>query len=136
MPRSAYMNGVPKHFLKSDKFDFGIPAFAHLGEQAVLNAELYYDPLGSDTPAGTFGYQQRYAEYKYNPSKCVGEFGVDGSLKYWHLGREFSSEPTLNEDFILCDDDQDGIDRHWAVQTAGDHRVWFQLYPQIHATRS
>ena len=136
LPRgNAYMNGIDKHWLKTDKFDFGIPAFAHLGEQAVENRELYYNPTGSDNPTSTFGYQQRYAEYKSNRGKCVGEFGADGSLKGYHLAREFTAEPSLNEDFIQCAPDEDGIDRIWASQVVGNHKIWFQLYHQVHATR-
>ena len=137
MPRANYVNqGVPRHFFKNDKFDFGIPAFAHLGEQVVYNKELYIDPstTGND-PEGTFGYQQRYAEYKHNKSMCVGEFGAQGSLKKWHVAREFPAEPSLDEDFILCEHDEDGIDRIFATQVTSNHKIWYQLYHKVHATR-
>jgi hypothetical protein len=135
MPRSSYRNGVQKHFWRDDRFDYAWPAFAHLGEQAVENRELYFNAkVNTDDPTGTFGYQQRYAEYKANPSVVVGDFRDD--LEHWHLTRAFTAEPSLNEDFILCEADEDGIDRIFATQVSNDHKIWFQLYHQVHTKRT
>jgi hypothetical protein len=134
MPRTAYHQGVEKLFTRDDRFEFAWPAFAHLGEEAVLNRELYFNGnVNTDDPTGTFGYQQRYADYKVRKSMIVGDMRDD--LNYWHLGRTFSAEPSLNEDFILCEADEDGIDRIFATEVTEDHKIWFQLYHQVHARR-
>jgi hypothetical protein len=134
MPRTAYMDGVPKFFLKDDRFDFPFPAFSHLGEQVVENRELYFDATsGGDDPTGTFGYQQRYAEYKQKPSMIVGDFR--DTLDHWHIARQFTAEPSLNQDFIQCDPDDEDINRIFASQVPSDHKIWFQIYHQVHARR-
>ena len=87
LPRTSYQTGVSRHLLKFDKFDYYFPEFAHLGEQAVLNAELFNASAVSeyDNPAGTFGYQERYAEYKYRSGEVHGDF--KSTLDSWHMGR-------------------------------------------------
>jgi hypothetical protein len=81
------------------RFDYYIPQFAHLGEQEVKNKEIYYDPTGG-TNENTFGYQSRYADYKFKLSTVHGEFR--DSLAYWHMARKFSATPGLNQTFIEC----------------------------------
>lgn len=98
MPKTAYQQGIPKHFLRlKDTFDYYQPPFAHIGEQAVLNKELY---VNHSDPDGTFGYVPRYAEYKFQPSRVAGDFRT--TLNFWHLGRIFETEPNLNQEFIEC----------------------------------
>lgn len=100
MPRSNYMQGVPRHFLKRDVFDFGWPLLANLGEQPIYDAELY-SPSGvpeSTSDMGTFGYTPRYAEYKFMNDQVSGDFRT--SLDFWHLAREFGNKPSLNSKFI------------------------------------
>lgn len=99
MPQTAYMQGMPKHFFKFDKFDYYWPSFAQLGEQEIKNKEIYYAADGQNE--GTFGYTPRYAEYKYNPSRVSGSFR--SSLSYWHLARIFATRPALNSSFVSCD---------------------------------
>lgn len=99
MPKSAYQDGIPKHLLKFDKFDYFWPSFAHIGEQAIQNQELYVDDDGENEE--TFGYTPRYAEYKFINSSVHGEFRT--SLDFWHMGRKFVNRPYLNEEFINCD---------------------------------
>lgn len=101
LPKTAYQQGIPKHFLKFDKFDYYWPSFAHLGEQEILNKELYVANDGLDD--NVFGYTPRYAEYKYMNSSVHGEFKT--TLDFWHLGRIFSSRPALNQTFIECTPD-------------------------------
>lgn len=97
MPKTCYQQGIPKTFLKNDNLDYFWPSFAHIGEQAVQNNELYaYTSTGEDT----FGYVPRYAEYKYMPSRVAGEFRE--SLDYWHLGRKFDTQPALTGEFVSC----------------------------------
>jgi hypothetical protein len=70
---------------------------AHIGEQEILNQEIYI--LSSDRE-GTFGYAPRYSEYRYEMSRVAGE--MRDELSFWHLARIFGSEPALNEDFVYC----------------------------------
>lgn len=99
LPKPAYMQGIPKHFLKhEDRFQYFWPSFAHIGEQEVLNKELY--AIHTD-PDGTFGYVPRYAEYKYMASRVAGDFR--NTLDFWHLARKFDTDPNLNQNFIECD---------------------------------
>lgn len=101
IPRTSYSQGVPRWTTAFDKTDWYFPEFAHLGEQAVLNKELYYDPLvvNSNKPNdGVFGYQGRFTELRYIPSTFHGEMRSD--LQYWHMGMIFQSTPTLNSSFV------------------------------------
>jgi len=100
MPRTAYQQGIPKHFLKTHDFtEYYWPSFAHIGEQPIQMRELYaFDISGGDD---TFGYTPRYAEYKYMPSRVAGD--LTDSLDFWHLGRIFGSTPALNETFVTCE---------------------------------
>ncbi|QCS37344.1 major capsid protein [Tortoise microvirus 89] len=107
MPLTAYQQGVPRHFIKEDRFHYFWPDFAHIGEQEVYNKELYVD---SSEPEGTFGYMPRYAEYRYNPSRVAGDFKT--TLNFWHMGRIFETEPALNSQFVTCNPDK----RIFAVQ--------------------
>lgn len=128
MPKTAYQQGIPKHFKKLDKFDYYWPSFANIGEQPILNEELYHQNNATDTE--TFGYTPRYAEYKYIPSTVHGEFR--DSLDFWHMGRIFGSKPTLNQDFIECN--ADDVERVFAV-TAGQEHLYVYLHNEVKATR-
>lgn len=97
LPKKAYMQGIQRHWFRQEWTDYAWPTFAALGEQAVLNQELYVSD-DDGVNKGTFGYQSRYAEYKYQPSIAVGEF--TGSLDYWHLADKYSNTPTLSAEFI------------------------------------
>ncbi len=99
-----YQQGLPRQFSRSTRFDFYWPSFAHLGEQAVLNKEIFAqgsDDLTAD--AATFGFQERYAEYRYKPSMITGRMRSNfaQSLDTWHLAQEFSGLPTLSDAFII-----------------------------------
>jgi hypothetical protein len=134
MPRTAYQEGVPKHFLYDDKFDWPLPAFAHLGEQVVENREIYFDSTTSgDDPTGTFGYQQRYAEAKQIPTQISGDFR--DTLDHWHIARQFGAEPSLNEDFIQCDPADEDINRIFASEEAATDKLWIQCYHDVKAQR-
>lgn len=98
MPKTAYMQGIPRHFLKwQDPFQFFWPSFAHLGEQEIQNQELYAFNTPNDDVA-TFGYVPRYAEYKFENNRVAGQMRT--SLKHWHMAREFFTPPALNQTFI------------------------------------
>ena len=130
MPKPAYYQGVDKHWLRTDKFDYYWPELANLGEQEVKNIELYLEN-DTDINNGTFGYQQRYAEYKYGKSSVHGDFR--DSLDYWHLGRKFATRPQLNETFLEVNPADDYITNIFAVET-GDN-IWVQLYHDVKARR-
>lgn len=99
-----YQQGLNRMFSRSTRWDFYWPALSHIGEQAVLNKEIYAQ--GSAAPAvdgAVFGYQERYAEYRYKPSLITGQFRSNfaQSLDTWHLAQDFGSLPTLGPDFIV-----------------------------------
>lgn len=104
----TYQQGIDRHWSRRSRFDFYWPALAHLGEQAVLNKEIFaqgssvVDDDGNIVDDKAFGYQERWAEYRYGVSKITGKLrsGVDGSLDVWHLAQHFASLPTLSADFI------------------------------------
>lgn len=127
MPKTAYQQGIPRTYLKSDPLDFFWPSFANIGEQEVKVAELYAYTTASDD---TFGYVPRYAEYKYNPSRVAGDFRT--TLDYWHLGRIFADMPTLSKEFIECTPDD--VERIFAVQDDTDN-LYCHVYNKITAVR-
>lgn len=96
----TYQQGVNKMWLRSDVLDFYWPSFAHLGEQAIENIEIYCQ--GNDDDKKVFGYQERYAEYRYKPSLITGQFRstYKEPLDIWHLSQKFSTLPTLSDEFI------------------------------------
>ena len=130
MPKTAYQQGVPKTFLKNDPLDFFWPSFAHIGEQPVINAELFAYTAGDQN---TFGYVPRYAEYKFMPNRVAGDFRT--TLDYWHLGRIFSNLPSLNQTFIECAPDD--VDRIFAVldEPEGTDNLYCQVLHKIRAVR-
>jgi len=127
MPKTAYQQGIPKTYLKSDPLDFFWPSFANIGEQPVQVQELYAYTANAQN---TFGYTPRYSEYKYNASRVAGDFRT--TLDYWHLGRIFASEPTLSKQFIECTPDD--VERIFAVQDDTDN-LYCHVYNKIKAVR-
>lgn len=101
-------------FSRSGRYDFYWPALSHIGEQAVLNKEIYAQGAAVDDEV--FGYQERHAEYRFARSKITGKFRSNDpeSLDVWHLGQDFGVLPALNEAFIQ---DDPPIDRVIAVPT-------------------
>lgn len=97
----TYQQGINKMWLRSTVYDFYWPTFAHLGEQAIELREIYAQ--GSEADTTVFGYQERYAEYRYKPSQITGKFRssvTGGNLDVWHLSQFFKNAPTLSEEFI------------------------------------
>lgn len=98
----TYQQGINKMWLRSTVYDFYWPTFAHLSEQAIELREIYAQGSAADTTV--FGYQERYAEYRYKPSQITGKFRssvTGGTLDKWHLSQFFKTAPTLNEEFIV-----------------------------------
>jgi len=96
----TYQQGLRKMWSRSTRYDFYFPAFAMLGEQAILNKEIYC--TGASADADVFGYQERWAEYRYHPSRISSLFRstAAGTIDAWHLAQKFTSLPTLNSTFI------------------------------------
>lgn len=128
MPKTAYYAGVPKQFLKLDRYDYAFQEFAHLGEQEVKQIELCYQ--GGLDDDDTFGYQPRFTEYRTIPSRVNGQMA--DTLEYWHLGRKFQqgAPVPLNDQFIQCEPDN----RIFAVTAPGDNIV-AHIFHQIMANR-
>ena len=100
----TYQQGLPRKFSRSTRYDYYWPALAHLGEQEVLNKEIYAQGSADATAdAAVFGYQERWAEYRYKPSQITGKMRSNDaqSLDIWHLSEEFGSLPSLNSTFIV-----------------------------------
>lgn len=131
----TYQQGLERMWSRSTRFDFYWPSLAHLGEQSVLNKEIYADGSASDDDV--FGYQERYAEYRYKPSRLTGRMrsnartvhGLgshgDASVDIWHLAQEFGSRPALNEAFI---EEAPPLERVLAVTTEPEilFDAWFE----------
>lgn len=109
----TYQQGLQRLWSRQTRFDFYWPALAHLGEQAVLNKEIYAQGTVADDEV--FGYQERYAEYRYYPSLITGKFRSTYAqpLDMWHLSQKFDSLPTLSAQFI---EDNPPVSRVIAVQ--------------------
>lgn len=109
-----YQQGIDRFWFRETRFDYYWPVFAHLGEMAILNREIYTQSSAADT--AVFGYQEFAADYRYKNSRISGLFrsNVSGSLDIWHLAQDFAGLPTLSPSFIV---ENPPIDRVIAVPT-------------------
>jgi hypothetical protein len=131
IPKSSYVQGLSRFWQKFDKFDHYFPQFANLGEQEVYNKEIFIDG-NSDTDNVIFGYQQRYAEYKYAENRIAGDFR--DTLAHWELSRRFAgSAPLLNQSFIECNSAD--LTRIFAIEDEDEDKIWMQLYHKVSAVR-
>lgn len=96
-PKTMYIQGLRRTFLRTSKEDYWQKELEHIGQQAVQNQEVW---LGATSATGTFGFSDRYAEYRTEESWVSGEFR--STLNMWHFARSFASEPALNADFVKC----------------------------------
>ncbi|AXL14430.1 major capsid protein [Microviridae sp.] len=96
----TYQQGADRHWFRQTRYDYYWPSLAHLGEQAVLNREIY--TTGGPEDTNVFGYQERNAEYRFKPSKITGKFSSENaaSLDVWHLSQDFAALPVLDASFI------------------------------------
>lgn len=140
LPRTAYQQGIDRMWTREDKFDYAWTELAHIGEQEIINRELFFsfDADDDSDNVGTFGYIPRFSEYKFMNDRVAGDFRDD--LSYWHEGRIFTSRPSLNEDFTTMDEDgynealEQSYRRIFAVQDGSDY-IWTQIYHRLHAKR-
>ena len=127
MPKPTYMQGLPQMFGRFDRFDYAWPEFAHLGEQYVFQWELKKE--ANQPEDATFGYQQRYADYKYEKSRVSGFFR--SYMDHWHLARKFEDAPLLNKSFIECKPD----DRIFATEGPWNSDILVMAYNNVLAKR-
>lgn len=128
LPKTAYYQGIPRHFSKLDKLDYYWPDFANIGEQEVLNKELFYSGSNAVNNA-TFGYLPRYSEYRNTHSRISGEFRT--TLQFWHMARKFETTPQLNTDFIYSQP----TTRIFAVEGQNVDNLYAHIYLSISASR-
>lgn len=98
LPKSIYMNGIQRTWNRRTKYDYWQKELENLGQQPIKNKEIY---ATHTNPDGTFGYTDRYDEYRRTWSRVTGEFATT-ALDYWHFGRSFASEPALNSTFVTA----------------------------------
>lgn len=126
VPKTAYYQGMPRHFMRFSPLDYAWTQFANIGEQEVNNSEIYaYVPA---TQEGTFGYLPRYSEYKYMPSRACGDF--QSTLDFWTMTREFAAPPSLNQAFV----EADPTTRIFAV-TDETEKLWCHHLNKVQAFR-
>ena len=126
----TYQQGLNRMFSRQDRWDYYWPALAHIGEQAVLNKEIYAQGTSADD--NVFGYQERYAEYRYKPSMITGQFRSNyaQSLDNWHVAQDFASLPALNASFI---EENPPIDR--VVATPSEPDIIMDAYFDLKCAR-
>lgn len=126
----TYQQGLNRMFSRSGRFDFYWPALAHLGEQTILNKEIYAQGTAKDDDV--FGYQERWAEYRYFPSQITGQFRSTYStpLDAWHLSQKFNNLPALNSQFI---EDKPPVSRVIAVPSEPEFIM--DSYIELHCAR-
>lgn len=126
----SYQEGLDRHWSRQTRFDYYYPAFANLGEQAILNQEIQVHVSGTDNDK-VFGYQERWAEYRYKTSKITGLFrsSHSTSLDAWHLAQEFANVPTLSDVFIQ---EEAPLDRCIAVDSE-PHFIFDSLVENLSA---
>lgn len=136
MPKAGYMQGLPRMYWRQSYLDYAWPLFGNLGEQEVYNGEIY---LPQANAASAFGYQSRYAEYKFSPNEVHGAFR--SSMAYWHNARIFDSAPNLNNDFVQLNGGQDdstnnGQNRIFPTLPDGYGHFYLHLYHDIRVVRA
>ena len=138
VPKPAYFQGMPRKLDIRDRYDFVWPELAHLGEQEVRKKEIFCQSDGTSANDQTFGYQSRYAQYKYEPNEIHTDFRH--TMKFWHLGRVFSTVPALNRQFLTVDATNDTLNRIFAVEENSiyddmQYPIWVQMAFNIRAKR-
>tara|TARA_B100000686_G_scaffold305348_1_gene343728 strand:+ start:723 stop:2309 length:1587 start_codon:yes stop_codon:yes gene_type:complete len=126
----TFGQGIDRSWFRRDRYDLYWPAFAHLGEQSILNKEIYAQGNADDEE--TFGFQERYAEYRYKPSMLTGKMrsNVTGSLDTWHLAQDFASKPELNSSFITSNTPVDRV-----IAVTDEPQFILDLYFDLKSTR-
>lgn len=137
----TYQQGLNRMWSRKTRFDYYFPVFAHLGEQAIRNKEIY---LQSDEVIGdtgependeVFGYQEAWADYRYRPSMVTGEMrsAASASLDIWHLADDYSVLPALSDAWIR--EDPDTVDRVLAVTSSVSNQLFCDIFINEKVTR-
>lgn len=130
----TYQQGMRRMWSRRTRFDFYMPQLAHLGEQEVLNKEIWFTDGAANEAINnaTFGYQERWAEYRYFPSMVTGLFRSDatGTLDAWHLSTDFTALPVLNASFIVDDPPLDRV-----IAVASEPHILFDSFIEIKHAR-
>lgn len=129
----TYQQGLNRMWSRKSRFDFYWPVFANIGEQAVLNKEIY--ARGTVKDDQVFGYQEAWADYRYRPNICTGEMrsGSAASLDVWHLADDYSNLPSLSDGWIR--EDKSNLDRALAINSSRANQLWADIYIQNICTR-
>ena len=123
-PRAGYMQGISRDWFRKTYLDYPWKEFAHIGDQAIMNKELYWDysdnnPTLHDAP---FAYTPRYSEYRWKNDVVSGKMRTD--FLNWHLQRNFATRPTLNSDFIACDPRETDV---FYMTSGAEHEIKCQI---------
>ena len=129
----TYQQGLERMWSRTGRFDYYWPVFANLGEQAILNKEIYAQ--GTDEDEEVFGYQEAWAEYRYKPSRVAGEMrsAAQTSLDVWHLADDYSVLPALSSSWIM--EDKTNVDRVLAVSSSVSDQLFADIYVKSKVTR-
>lgn len=130
----SYQQGIDRMWSRKTRFDFYWPALANIGEQAVLNKEIFAQ--GSSVDDEVFGYQEAFAEYRYKPSRVAGEMRsvATTSLDSWHLADDYASLPKLSGDWIR--EDKSNVDRVLAVQSSVSNQLFADFFVENDTVRA
>ena len=130
----TYQQGLQRFWSRKDRFDYYWPVLANIGEQPILNKELYVQGTAADNQV--FGYQEAWADYRYKPSIVTGEMRSTyaTSLDSWHLADDYSSLPLLSASWIS--EDKTNVDRVLAVQSSVSNQLFGDFYFQNKTTRA
>lgn len=129
----TYQQGLERFWSRKDRFDFYWPVFANIGEQAILNKEIYAS--GQDSDDEVFGYQEAWADYRYKPSRVSGEMRSNAKtpLDSWHLADDYDVLPTLSDSWIR--EELNNVNRVLAVTSSVSDQLFCDLYVQNRTTR-
>lgn len=129
----TYQQGLERFWSRRDRLDYYFPVFANIGEQPILNKEIYAQGTAQDNEV--FGYQEAWADYRYKPSRVAGEMRskAPSSLDVWHLADEYTQLPKLSDAWIR--EDKTNVDRVLAVTSSVSNQMFADLYIQCKATR-
>nr|CAI9750439.1 major head protein [Microvirus sp.] len=129
----TYQQGIERHWSRKTRFDYYWPVFANIGEQAVLNKEIFAQGTAKDDEV--FGYQEAWSDYRYKPSRVTGEMrsAYEQSLDVWHLADDYASLPSLSDSWIR--EDKNIVDRVLAVKSSVSDQLFADIYVSNRATR-
>ena len=129
----TYQQGIERFWSRKQRFDYYWPVFANIGEQAILNKEIYAQ--GTEVDNEVFGYQEAWADYRYKPSRVCGEMrsAASASLDVWHLADDYSGLPSLSDSWIR--EDKSNVDRVLAVKSSVSNQLFADVFIKNRATR-